>query len=54
MEMIIKLIGLGFKYYFIDKYNIYDFLIILITIIDIILTESSLLPKKGSGGSKTI
>jgi hypothetical protein len=38
LEILIKVIGLGFKQFFKDYYNIYDFLLILLSTIDIILT----------------
>lgn len=39
--MIIKLIGLGFKGYLHDKYNIFDASIVLISMIEIILNATS-------------
>jgi hypothetical protein len=45
--MIIKLIGLGIKFYVKDKYNLFDFILVLISTIDIIL--SGLKGKKLSG-----
>ena len=38
LEMIIKQLGLGFKNYFYDSFNSFDFLIILLSIIDAIMT----------------
>lgn len=37
LEMIMKLIGLGFKNYFSDKYNSVDFIIVLTNSVDIAL-----------------
>ena len=37
LEMIMKLIGLGFKNYFSDKYNSFDFIIVLTNSVDIAL-----------------
>lgn len=36
VEMIIKLLGLGFKEYFRDKYNTFDFAIILFSCLDVV------------------
>lgn len=38
--MVIKLIGLGFKGYIIDAYNIFDGIIVILSIIDEIITLS--------------
>jgi hypothetical protein len=38
--MIVELLGLGFKGYFTDPYNIFDFLVILISIVDITVEYS--------------
>ena len=35
--MVVKLLGLGFKYYFIDRYNIVDFAVVIVNSIDIAL-----------------
>lgn len=37
-EMIIKLLGLGIKEYFNDKFNAFDFVIVVISSIDVALT----------------
>ena len=37
LEMIIKLIGLGSKTYFKDRFNLFDFAIVLISTVDIFL-----------------
>jgi len=58
-EMFIKLMGLGFRSYFKDSYNIFDFLIVLLSTIDVLLnvyvnltmTDECLLEKlKQQGG----
>lgn len=41
LEMIIKLIGLGIKGYFCDKYNIFDGIIVILTAIDIIYSNAT-------------
>ena len=40
-EMIIKLLGLGFKEYVRDSFNIFDAIIVILSIVDIIVTASS-------------
>lgn len=35
-EMIIKMLGLGFKIYFKDTYNIFDFVVIVFSIADLL------------------
>ena len=37
--MIIKLIGLGFKEYIKDKFNIFDAFVILLNTVDIVLSQ---------------
>ena len=37
-EMFIKLLSLGFHHYFLDRYNILDFVIVVISTIDVALT----------------
>ena len=39
-EMIIKLIGLGIKQYFKEKFNCFDFVIVIISSIDVALNQS--------------
>lgn len=46
--MTIKLIGLGFKEYFKDKFNSFDFSIVLISCIDVSLTFSEVSIFKGN------
>lgn len=41
-EMTVKICGLGFKHYFKDKFNSFDFFIVIISSLDVALTESSL------------
>jgi hypothetical protein len=38
VEMIIKLLGLGFKEYIKDNYNKFDSIIVIMSTIDVILT----------------
>jgi hypothetical protein len=38
-EMILKLIGLGIKNYMKDFYNKFDFMIVLISTIDVVMSE---------------
>ena len=40
-EMVIKLIGLGFKEYARDSFNLFDALIVILSIVDIIITSST-------------
>ena len=37
-DMIIKIIGLGFKEYFIDNFNKFDFLIIMFSVFEMLIT----------------
>jgi hypothetical protein len=39
IEMIIKLIGFGFKQYFVDSYNSFDAFIVLVSVIDICISN---------------
>ena len=48
LEMIIKVIGLGIKEYFKDKFNGFDFAIVIISSIDVALNRSSIFSVKGS------
>jgi voltage-gated sodium channel len=36
-EMIIKIIGMGFMSYFRDRFNIFDFIIVLLSTVDVVL-----------------
>jgi hypothetical protein len=47
IEMAIKVFGYGFLHYFRDELNIFDTLIVLISIVDIVLTNANVF----SGGS---
>ena len=49
LEMIIKLIGLGFKEYFKDSFNTFDCIIVIISSVDLVLTYS--LALNASGGA---
>ena len=40
IEMVIKLFGLGFKDYSKDSFNLFDALIVVLSIVDMILTET--------------
>ena len=40
LEIIIKLIGLGFKIFFYDKYNLLDFIVVLANTVDVALSYS--------------
>ena len=37
-EMVVKLLGLGFKEYYKDKFNCFDFVIVIVSSIDVGLT----------------
>ena len=39
-EMIIKLIGLGFREYARDSFNLFDALVVVLSLVDIIVTEA--------------
>ena len=41
-EMIIKLVGLGFKEYARDSFNIFDAIIVIVSIIDLVLKQAEL------------
>ena len=40
LELVLKLIGRGFKYYLQDKYNWFDGLVVIISAVDIIISYS--------------
>ena len=40
VEMIIKLIGLGFREYARDSYNLFDAIVVILSLIDIVVTAS--------------
>ena len=42
LEMLIKLLGIGTKAYFYDKFNIFDFLIVIISTVDIFIYFSQI------------
>jgi len=42
LEMAIKLLGLGFKYYFRDRFNLFDAVIVVISTIEICLSQAKL------------
>lgn len=39
MELVIKMLGLGFKGYIRDPYNIYDCIIVVASIVDVLLSN---------------
>ena len=41
LEMVIKLIGLGFREYSRDSFNIFDAIVVVLSIVDMIITASS-------------
>ena len=41
LEMIIKLIGLGFREYSRDSFNIFDAIVVVLSVVDIIITSTS-------------
>lgn len=47
--MIIKLLGLGFKYYFKDRFNIFDMVIVFISSLEVIMQITNLNLFSGSG-----
>lgn len=49
--MIFKLIGLGRKQYFVDKFNRFDCLIVLISIIELIYDMAAISSQKKGGVS---
>jgi hypothetical protein len=47
-EMVVKLVGLGIKQYVRDGYNIFDFIIVFVSTIDVIISESNHIKISGS------
>ena len=41
LEMVIKLIGLGFREYCRDSFNIFDAVVVILTIVDMVITATS-------------
>ena len=41
VEMVIKLIGLGFREYSRDSFNIFDAIVVILSIVDIVITSAS-------------
>lgn len=41
VEMVIKLIGLGFREYSRDSFNIFDAIVVILSIVDIVITVST-------------
>lgn len=54
LELILKLIGLGFKNYFKDIYNTLDFFVLLTNLIDVVLYTYHLLQESHSSKSDEI
>ena len=54
LEMALKLIGLGIKQYFKDRYNAFDFVIVLLSSVDVLLTQSNLLKSSGTKAVQTL
>jgi len=48
-EMIIKMMGLGFREYFSDRFNAFDAFIVFISTVDILLSYSTFTDSEGSG-----
>ena len=53
-EMVVKLVGMGYREYFIDKFNTFDFLIVIISSIDVGLTQSSIGKSSGSNALQAL
>jgi len=49
LEMIIKLIGMGFKMYFKDRFNTFDCIVVVISMVDIALQYSPIGSSQGNG-----
>ena len=41
VEMVIKLIGLGFREYSRDSFNIFDAIVVVLSVVDMIITSAS-------------
>ena len=39
IELILKLVGLGCKHFFADKFNIFDAIIVVISLLEVILSQ---------------
>lgn len=52
IEMIIKLIGLGIRGYFVDKYNIFDGILVVLTAVDIVYSNASSVSSGFNGKSQ--
>lgn len=48
LEMVVKLLGLGISEYFIDNFNKFDFIVVLLSTIDLTLTLSTITLVQGS------
>ncbi len=51
VEMVVKLLGLGFRAYFRDKFNTFDCVIVIISTVDIAITYSGLQTEGGGSGA---
>lgn len=48
LEMVIKITGMGFKGYIRDKFNIFDAIIVILSTIDLVLSESQTSASQGN------
>ena len=48
IEMVAKILGLGLKGYFKDKFNVFDFVVVIMSSIDVALTLSNFNTIQGS------
>ena len=48
LEMILKLLGLGLKDYFLEKFNIFDFVVVIVSLIDVTFTFADVSVVEGS------
>ena len=48
LEMVIKLLGLGFRVYIKDRFNIFDSILVLLNTVDIILSLANVSPRNGA------
>lgn len=47
LEMVVKLFGLGLFVYFQDKFNIFDFVVVTLSIVDEVSSNTTILPTGG-------
>ena len=48
LEMVLKLIGYGFSQYFKDKYNTFDCIVVILSIVDLVITQSKIFVLSGA------